>query len=384
MQHDLEYAAKVMALDRIPAKEELRYTTRFSQERFEAWRTMGDPAADECIRALVEINGRITNMSDLLKEVKEHRADSAACEAFLQEAWTVPAWMDFDKIKRGQELIAVYSPFMAVSLFSALVGGAMFRKAAIVTSMGQLGGPNSSRRVQETSFMIGKMVLPGELEPGGEAHDTLVRTRLLHAALRHHLSATGKFKHPTEQAINQHDLAITLGLFGYVNLRSLRHVGISLSTSDTASFMLMWKYAGYLLGIEADLLPDSLLDQQEFFMASMLDQAKPMGSGPREILDGVAEKAASESGFSVTLLQRYLYQLAQYMTGNDYMSGTGIEDEGPFYWGRALTYASGTLTNVVDQYVPFGTQALYAWNIKRMQRSFRNKELKESGYRAKL
>lgn len=383
-ESDREYATKVMALDRIPRWEELRYTNRFSKDRFRSLRATADPLADACIEAIVSNHGRLTNMFDLLCEVQSLREEYPVCKSFLDEAWKIPTWMNFSHTKRGQELIAVYSPFMAISLFSALIGGAMFRKAAVVTSMGQLGGENSSRRVDETAFMISKMVLPRGLEPGGPAHETLVRTRLLHAALRYYLTTSGKFNHPTEQAINQHDLAITLGLFGYVNLRSMRHIGIRLPDSDVASFMLMWKYAGYLLGIVDELLPDSLADQQEFFMASMLHEVLPMGSGPREIMDGVATKASKELGLPRAPIQRYLYQMTQYMTGNEYMKALNIEDEGPLYFGRLITVMSASLTNIIDQYVPFGARVLYSINMIRLNRRFQSKDLQTAGHRAKL
>jgi hypothetical protein len=172
---------------------------------------------------------------------------------FLSEAWNVPKWMDFKKIERGRRLLVIYAPFMGISLFAgSLVGGSMFQKMAVVTSMGQLGSAQdgtSATRVQETAYMINKIALPGALEPGGEAHETLVRVRLLHAALRHHLVHSGKFRHATEVPINQQDLAQTLGLFGYLNLRSLRQLNIRLNVEDVQSFILIWRYVGFLLGI---------------------------------------------------------------------------------------------------------------------------------------
>jgi len=75
--------------------------------------------------------------------------------------------------------------------------------------------------------------------------------------------------------INQHDLAIVLGLFGYVNLRSLCLMGVSLTREEIDSYIHMWRYAGFVLGVAEELLPESLEDQEEFFLASCVDEAHP-------------------------------------------------------------------------------------------------------------
>ena len=75
-----------------------------------------------------------------------------------------------------------------------------------------------------------------------------------------------------EIPLNQEDLAITLGIFGYLNLRSLRRLGIVLSQPDAEAYVHMWRYAGHVLGIAGELLPRSLADQEEFMLAAMLHQ----------------------------------------------------------------------------------------------------------------
>ena len=66
-----------------------------------------------------------------------------------------------------------------------------------------------------------------------------------------------------EIPLNQHDLAITLGVFCYINLRSLRRMGIFLTANDIDAYTHMWRYAGHVLGIHSDLLPESVEVQEE-------------------------------------------------------------------------------------------------------------------------
>mmetsp|Transcript_4014 Transcript_4014/g.8830 ORF Transcript_4014/g.8830 Transcript_4014/m.8830 type:complete len:384 (+) Transcript_4014:3337-4488(+) len=379
--------AKVMDLKRVPKFEELEYTDRFPHDKLENLRKEGDPLADECIKQLVEKQGKLSNIFDLLNTIKQKRDEIPVFAELLEEAWHVPEWMDLDKAERGQKLIAIYAPFMGISLFAgSLVGGAMFQKQAVVTSMGQLS-KNPTRRVTETAYMISKMIQPGELSPGGEAHETLVRVRLLHAALRYHLVDSGAFVHPREVPINQQDLATTLGLFGYMNLRSLRRLNVRLSKEDVDSFMLMWRYAGYLLGIQDDLLPRTLLDQQEFFMTALKSQCKPdaIPVETKGILDGIAKSASEKIAvLPFSTAQRYLHQMTRFLSGNDYCTGMQINDEGNNYWGIVFTKLLGSCSTFIDHSIPYGSDMLFHLNKWRMSRIFSHKALATSGHRAKL
>ena len=105
-------------------------------------------------------------------------------------------------------------------------------------------------------MLLAALAFPGSLvDQGSEAHNSLTRVRLLHSALRHWLPRSGRLKaHKDlvadhiyvegELPINQQDLAITLGVFCYINLRSLRRMGIRFSSDDIESYVQMWRYAG--------------------------------------------------------------------------------------------------------------------------------------------
>ena len=108
--------------------------------------------------------------------------------------------------------------------------------------------------------------------------------RLLHAALRRWLTRSGGLERHRvlvpervyvegERPINQCDLAITLGIFCYQNLRSLQRMGVILSSADQAAYMSMWRYAGLVLGIDPAILPQTLRQQEEFMLAAYVHQA---------------------------------------------------------------------------------------------------------------
>lgn len=130
-------------LKRIPARESLGYSVRFSRSRLDALRHKGDPLADAVATELHANHGGLTNIRDLLFKVRANAAPpgepgSELCplRRFLTASEEVPSWADPDVIARGQRVHAVYYPMIGLSLFSgSLVGGAQFSNAAIVTAL---------------------------------------------------------------------------------------------------------------------------------------------------------------------------------------------------------------------------------------------------------
>lgn len=352
---------------------ELDYVAPYSAAHLDALRTRGDPLADAVVAELAA-RGPLTNVFDLLGATRA--SGTTAAKALLDHARQLPSWVDFDAMAPGQRLIAAYGPFMGLSLLSgSLVGGAVFQKMAMVTAMtGMLSG-SATQRLNETMAMVLRMAFPEEIKPGGKAHETLARVRLLHAGIRRHLIDSGRFRHPREVPINQHDLAITLALFGYVNVRSLLKLGVRLSADEIESFIALWRYAGYVLGIDEDVLPSSAADQQAFFLSSCKHQARPdkLTEASKGVLDDVAKHLTRAVPRAYPTARTFLHQATRHLSGNDYVSGMGIRDLGD-YWGLRAARGLGRGYSFVAREVPGGSAALYAWGAHEYARILRRQE----------
>jgi hypothetical protein len=364
-----------------PQFSDLEYIAPYTEVALDTWRTVGDPLADEIVAALAA-EGPLKGIHDLLGVVRT-RADAgdARCRELLREATTAPPWADFAAMEKGQRMIASYAPFMAASLFSgSLVGGAMFYKAALVTSMTGMFSGNPTQRLTETTAMVTRMAMPGSVSPGGGAHEVFLRVRLLHAGLRRFLVDSGRFRHATEVPINQQDLAITLALFCYVNVRNLIQMGIRLERAQIDSFVLLWRYAGYVLGIDAALLPTTIEEQQAFYLSSCKHQVFPEKVMPqtKTLLDAVAKQAKL---VPYPIAQTFLHQVTRYLSGNDYITGMELEDRGDYYGVRGLRYL-GRAVSFAHRYVPFGERVLYSAGVRLYRRELaRNEKKKRYHYR---
>eukprot|EP00756_Hemistasia_phaeocysticola_P018309 Hpha_TRINITY_DN15585_c1_g11::TRINITY_DN15585_c1_g11_i1::g.103896::m.103896 len=373
----------------IPGRDEVGYTAKYSEAQLTEWRKHGDVFADRVVAHLHKTKG-LTNIFDLLSTVQKHAEDTADPSSqiyrdFLSHTEAVPPWVDWNEIEQGQRVFARYTSFMYISLLAgSLVGGANFTEAARVTvSAGNIAS-NPVRRINETGALISQLALVGTLRSRGEAHTALRRIRLLHAGLRHFLVSTGRYTRTDEVPINQHDLAVTLAVFAYQNLRSLERMNVHLSEADKQAYMALWRYAGFVLGIEEELLPESALDQEAFFFASLKHQGHPElipEKATKDFLDAFAKQfsAGTRGIMPMSIPQSFLYQWTVYLNGADWCEGMKIKDGGSWHWTILLTRAMGLLFGTVVPSLPFGSTALERINLVGIRQNIRMKGNKNAG-----
>jgi len=368
---------RLSSLGCIPELTTLVYTQRFNRQALQAWRNRADPPADRIIQELARF-AELTNIHDLLVLVRKKAVDVTASivfRDFLVEANHVPPWANFNEMECGQQILMTYDPMVRISFaFGSLLGvGGQFPKMGdVVRSTGLLDFQDyesSQKRLERTGAFIVGLSLPGELHPGGLGHDGILRIRLLHGAVRHFVRQSGKYVERDEAPVNQHDLAITLGLFGYVAIRSLHRLGVRFAQDDLKSYMLLWRFVGFALGISEELLPDSFQIQEEFMLASVLmmgDRCKASGADIRDSFLKTAGHFFDKTWGIVpaSVIDNFLLHLITFLTGKDYLEGavdTGAQLTAsmPSQIIMASVHFWARLLSLIDHNVPFGGHLLY-------------------------
>jgi hypothetical protein len=262
-------------LHKIISPSRARYTGRFTRELLDELMFRGDPEADEATVALQEEKydpdgSQLQNLRALARE------DEPRAVAFFERAEHRPDWFRPELIERGQRVALSFSHHYGISLMHSLFSGAVFGRATLVTnSTGRLGS-NPARRIQETGSFIGAILAPGGLEPGNLGFETAVRVRLLHGSIRSWIKRSPGFTEAyVGEPLDQTMLAMTLGLFDYLNLRSMSRLGVPLSRDDIDAHHHLWRYVGYLLGIEDVLLTESIEEERDLWSALVAHQAFP-------------------------------------------------------------------------------------------------------------
>lgn len=371
---------------RLKPLEEIEYREPYTEERLQAARHEGDPLADAVLADLY-LTVKVRNPSDMLALVRERAVSHGGIyKEFLDEANRVPDWVDFDKMKQGQRLIAAYGPLMGLSLLTgSLVGGYVFYKAAKVTQFtGRLAMPGDiSRRLVETSALVFYMSRPEEVRPGGKAHDTLMRVRLLHAAIRIWIRESGRWRANWDLPINQEDLAITFSEFSFINMRNLLRMGVMLTDEEIDSHFHLWRYAGHVLGINDTWLPKSFDQEIAQFLPMLKHQAQPKKGmiGARAILDEIADKGPRQ--IPQEARRHFFYQVTAHLVGNDLMEGLRIVRQ-PDYPGLTLLRTVARGMSLLHK-IPAGERMLHDYGQRMFQQSLdmANKH-RAIGYQVKL
>lgn len=220
-----------------------------------------------------------------------------AVSAFFEHSRSLPAWADRSLLAAGQEVFSLYGPEIAflLNVKSLPMCYACWRGAHVLYRTGRLTERSGSldplaRRLMETSQMVMNVLAPGGMQPGGKGIVTLQKVRLIHASIRYFLKHSGECwdLETYGEPINQEDLAGTLMSFSALVVDGLQELGIQLSATEREGYMHCWRVAGYLMGIDEDLLPTSYQEGWELGLTIMGRQAGE-STDARELTDACVD-----------------------------------------------------------------------------------------------
>jgi hypothetical protein len=176
--------------------------------------------------------------------------------ALYQQLTTVPSWVDWKRVKRGQEVFVRYAGGTGLSLLHcSLVGG--FGAPKINKVLGATGYLSRScsasfTRLFETLQMIVDCTENEGLVPKtGIGWRACVRVRILHAKVRRRLCSMDKWREEEWGVpINQEDMVATLLSFQTIVLECLDYMGFTLMKEEKNDYTHLWRLIGYYSGVE--------------------------------------------------------------------------------------------------------------------------------------
>jgi hypothetical protein len=296
-------------------------------ERFGRFFLVGDRHADAVVNALGSLPrterealiqqcflGNTQQRTDLHPEVK----------TLFAEIEHVPYWVDFERIDRGCRA------FLNAGLLGGIVLGALSLVAGYCSPAGNkplmFSGrlvSDVSRRLAETSRFVEVVSKPGGLRPGAEGLRACVKVRLMHATIRCSLMRSPKWDTGSwGVAINQCDSAGTLLLFSHSVLNGLDKLGHVMSPTEREDFLHLWRYAGYLMGVEHELLCST--EQEAAAQWDLLSTTQdPPDDDARTLARSLIESGAlgartEDERSQIEKRVRFAYALSRYLIGDDY------------------------------------------------------------------
>ncbi|MCG7634441.1 DUF2236 domain-containing protein [Gordonia McavH-238-E] len=338
-------------------------------------RTRDEPAATlvRAMRLPRGVDGRVTMRQFEQALAGDMPSDApAALRDFFALVENTPDWVDPDLCDRGA---AVYRRFGQnandVLLQLSLIGGYRFGGPAdLLVATGGLTGNTVIRRLGETQTWAIAVGEPGGMARDGGGWRLTVHVRLMHALVNERYEHNGRWD--IDQwglPINQSDLAATLNLFSGALMMGVRALGVPVSRDDSRALMHLWKYVGWLIGVDDDWLFDSERDQHQLSYAVLLTQHDVTDAGAALTTAIVDAQNRLHYRRFPRVAARYtrarLVSMLQGFLGVRGMRDLGLRPALP--WAFGLAWVRNTLTYQVIARTPVGPRYL-EWTGARARR----------------
>ena len=249
-------------------------------DRYVAHTTMGDPLADEAMGDLTHLGQR--ESSRLIQAAMDGhdegamRSAPASLRALFRACETPPEWLDIPGHSPG-----IYMFHRNARLvLGAMVGGTLVEgfatniaKSFFIT--GRLRDQGVRRLQQNNRHMI-EIFMPGGLNRESDGWKLSVRIRLVHARVRQLLNISDDWDvEALGTPVSAAHLGFAITAFSARLLKHLKSLGARFNDEERASFMQVWRYSGYLMGIPESILFRDEADALEIFKLGLVCEPPP-------------------------------------------------------------------------------------------------------------
>jgi len=328
----------------------------FSDEMLDNFRHQGDPLADEVIDAFATqfdssiqlLVDKLINMirlpvkGEISESIKEYFHEDEeirqALEKYFTLAVVVPDWVDAEKLDRGAHVFQdhLFSSIMILGCASLPTTYVCQPETKVLGFTRRLIDDAPKRLVETAQMVTDVMGEKGLYVQGtklsGNGIQSVLKIRLIHAAVRHLMLHKEKLAHEHNQPesnnyllayvydsiqeecdwaghikpdswhiktdgipINNEALAIILLTFSYTILRGLKKIGVRLTNKNQEAYIHAWNVVGYLLGVDEKFLTEfSRYDKTEQIYNQILNRRRG-NSNDGELLQQALLGAFSET-----------------------------------------------------------------------------------------
>ncbi|GGI23685.1 oxygenase MpaB family protein [Pedobacter mendelii] len=232
----------------------------FNDDFLNIKRQLGDQPADEFIKYVFSDDERKLKLQQWLT------SDSGIAQLssmfpgfdFINDASQLPVWANPELIKNGSAFFAKNSQNI-MSLLGLLSLPYCYTAAngAMVLYLSERIRKHTTKRLYDTAVFVWEVMGPSAFSEGGNAFSSILKVRIMHAAVRFYTLQSGKWNNSWGTPVNQEDMAGTNLSFSLIVVRGLRKLGISISNNEQIAFLHIWKVVGYFTGLNEDLLPEN-------------------------------------------------------------------------------------------------------------------------------
>ena len=222
-----------------------------------------DPVAEAMTDDLAELGARKSwQLVEAAMDVQGEEAlrdAPASMRKFFEGAVAPPKWLDYSAFESSVRMFHRNSSVvLAAFVAGVLIEGFTTNIAKSFFITGRVRDQGVRRLGQNNRHMM-EICFPGGLDRHGDGWKLSVRIRIVHARMRHLLINSEEWDTEAWGApISAAHLGYAISAFSARLLKHMKTLGALYNDEERASFMAVWRYSGYLMGI-----PETILFQDE-------------------------------------------------------------------------------------------------------------------------
>ncbi len=242
--------------------------------------TRGDPPVDRLVDWMVsEGVARTKPLFDQAVEQGISAVEGApeVLRAFFALVDSPPAWVNPDLLLEGARVsgIAGLTGLDVLRDFALVAGyqASAVNRTLVLTKALEKG---QQKRIAETTKWWVDCTRPGGLERFADGFKSTLQVRLIHGLVRRHVRKMPEWDEAMlGLPVNQGDMQATNLGFSVVYLIAQRSMGVIITRAEGRAVMHLWRYIGWLNGVEERWLCDSEQQGRVALYRNILSQPPP-------------------------------------------------------------------------------------------------------------
>lgn len=242
-----------------PEQARTKYGHRY--DTYLKFRNVGDPLADAVVQAL---DGATSQDAHVVIRKAIHDGPSAIADApkalqnYIQSALDIPYWADFNCMESGTELFTRNAALVPLIVSSMALPHGYSTESAITLYATSVMAGYATKRLRETNRQIFEVGKKDGLKPYADGWKVCLQVRLIHAIIRFQIAQqpTWNFERYGSPLHNVH-LSMLTSVMGSYIIEGLRILKRPMTETEMDGYTTIWKYAGYLMGVDPELLTSS-------------------------------------------------------------------------------------------------------------------------------
>ena len=241
---------------------------------------IGDPLADTMIDDLEtlgnEESGRLIRLGMHDRKGDALGGAPASVREFFSHAAEPPDWLDLPSLLPGCQMFFRNGRLVLAGMVGGvLVEGFATNIAKSFFLTGRLRDQGVRRLKQNNRHML-EIFMPDGMEAHADGWTHSVRVRLVHAKIRKLLSESEEWDvAELGVPISAAHVGFAVAAFSARLLKHLKSLGGSFNGEERKSFMAVWRYSGYLMGIPETILYRDEEEALEIFRIGLLCEPPP-------------------------------------------------------------------------------------------------------------